>query len=199
MEIRPVTLREARRFIGEHHRHNLPPRGWRFGVALWDDAKMVGVGVASRPVARGLDDGTTIEIIRTCTDGTRNANSMIYGALCRAAKALGYTRAVTYTLAEESGASLKAAGFAVDAELEAREAWVYSGGVSREQTDIFGNDRRPAGAKIRWQKPLNDRRHTASVASPPSCSPTATGAIPSPARSADSTTITPRPPGTSPG
>jgi hypothetical protein len=154
MDIRPVTLREARRFIGEHHRHNLPPRGWRFGVALWAGDRMVGVGVASRPVARGLEDGLTVEIIRTCTDGTRNANSMIYGALCRAAKALGYRRAVTYTLAEESGASLRASGFTIDAELEGREAWVYSGGVSREQTDIFGNDRRPPGAKIRWTRRL---------------------------------------------
>lgn len=165
MEIRPVTLREARKFIGLHHRHNLPPRGWRFGVAAWQDDRMVGVGVASRPVARGLDDGLTLEIIRTCTDGTDNANSFIYGALCRAGKALGYHRVVTYTLATESGASLKASGFVVDAELEAREAWVYSGGVSREQTDIFGDHRRPPGAKTRWSKQLVKPTRTAKSVS----------------------------------
>lgn len=148
-----MTLREARRFIGEHHRHNLPPKGWLFGVALWDEDKVVGVGVASRPVARGLDNGRTMEVVRTCTDGTKNANSMIYGALCRAAKALGYHKVVTYTLAEESGASLKAAGFGIDAELAPRDEWKYSGQV-RMQQDIFGEERRPPGAKIRWVKDL---------------------------------------------
>ena len=36
---------------------------------------------------------------------------MIYGALCRAARALGYHEAWTYTLPEETGVSLRAAGF----------------------------------------------------------------------------------------
>lgn len=36
---------------------------------------------------------------------------MLYGALCRAAQALGYREAWTYTLPHEKGRSLKAAGF----------------------------------------------------------------------------------------
>ena len=36
---------------------------------------------------------------------------MLLAAACRAARALGYRRLVTYTLASESGASLRAAGF----------------------------------------------------------------------------------------
>ncbi len=153
LQLRPVTLREARRFIGEHHRHNLPPRGWRFGVAVWAEGALVGVGVASRPVARGLDDGVTMEVTRTCTTGEPNANSMLYGALCRASKALGYTRVVTYTLEGESGAPLRAAGFEVDAELGPRPAWEYTE-QARVQTDIFGEERRPAGAKTRWIRRL---------------------------------------------
>jgi hypothetical protein len=39
-------------------------------------------------VARHYDDGLTLEVNRTCTDGTRNANSMLYGAVWRAAKAM---------------------------------------------------------------------------------------------------------------
>ena len=38
------------------------------------------------------DDGTTIEVTRVCTDGTANACSLLYGAMWRAAKALGYLR-----------------------------------------------------------------------------------------------------------
>lgn len=64
-------------------------------------------------------DPFLIEITRTCVVDTPNGNSQIYGALCRAAKALGYRRVITYTLAAESGASLKASGFVVDAELPA--------------------------------------------------------------------------------
>lgn len=50
-------------------------------------------------------------ITRVATDGTPNACSLIYGALCRAGRALGYTEAWTYTLPEEPGASLRASGF----------------------------------------------------------------------------------------
>lgn len=72
---------------------------------------MVGVAVCGRPVSRYLDDGLTCEINRLCTDGTRNACSMLYGACCRVAKAMGYNRIITYTLQSENGASLKASNF----------------------------------------------------------------------------------------
>ncbi len=153
MKLRPVTLAECRRFVGEHHRHNLPPRGWLFGVGIEEAGELVGVAVASRPVARKLDDGQTIEVTRTCTLGAPNANSMLYGALCRAAKALGWARVYTYTLVTESGASLKASGFVVDAELAPREAWVRNDG-GRYQHDLFGNERRPNEPKIRWLREL---------------------------------------------
>lgn len=50
-------------------------------------------------------------ITRVATDGVPQGCSMLYGALCRAAKALGYREAWTYTLPEEPGISLRAAGF----------------------------------------------------------------------------------------
>lgn len=153
MRIRPVTLTEARRFVGEHHRHNLPPRGHLFSVGVEVDGALVGVAIASRPVARMLDDGRTVEVVRTCTDGTRNANSMLYGAIVRAAKALGYERAFTYTLAEEPGSSLKATGWRVDAELPARASWSCPS-RHRDQEDLFGNVRRPPGPKVRWVREL---------------------------------------------
>lgn len=37
LELRPVTLSEARRFVGQLHRHNLPPEGWLFGVGIEDE------------------------------------------------------------------------------------------------------------------------------------------------------------------
>jgi hypothetical protein len=47
---------------------------------------------------------------------------MLYGAMCRAAKALGYREVWTYTLPEELGTSLRAAGF-VDKGLTAGGEW----------------------------------------------------------------------------
>ncbi len=151
MNLRPVTLAEAKRFVGEHHRHNLPPQGWKWGVGLENDAgELVGVAMAGRPVARKLDDGRTLEVIRTCTLGDRNANSMLYGAIRRAAVALGYRRLITYTLAEESGASLKAVGFARDADLAPSRGWSQPSGA-RVEVDLFGESRTPEGSKVRWK------------------------------------------------
>lgn len=79
--------------------------------------------MVGRPVARHYDDGLTLEVNRTCTDGTRNANSMLYGAAWRAAKALGYRRLITYTQHGETGASLTAANWRVIAQREPRPGW----------------------------------------------------------------------------
>jgi hypothetical protein len=109
--LQPITYPEACRFIDQHHRHHLPPQGWKFGIAVNDGEKVVGVVTIGRPVSRMLDDGYTLEVTRCCTDGTKHAASMLYGAAWRACKALGYRRLITYTLIEESGTSLKAAGW----------------------------------------------------------------------------------------
>lgn len=79
--------------------------------------------MVGRPVARNYDDGLTLEVNRTATDGTKNANSCLYGAAWRAAKALGYQRLITYTQEGESGASLRAAGWRVLAERKERKGW----------------------------------------------------------------------------
>lgn len=155
LTIVPISLRDARAFIGQHHRHNIVPRGWLFGTSLELAGVRVGVGVASRPVARFLDDGRTVEITRLClVEGApRNAASRLYGALCRAAKALGYVRAVTYTLVTEVGTSLRAAGFAVVAEAPSGRRW-STPSRPRTQRDLFGDERRPLEAKHRWERAL---------------------------------------------
>lgn len=122
LRIVPVTQRAAREFVAEHHRHNRPPRGSVINVGLTDGDELVGVGMAGRPVARMLQDGVTLEITRNCTTGAPNACSMIYGALLRAAKALGYRRVITYTLASEPGSSLRAVGFVQDRTVPA-QSW----------------------------------------------------------------------------
>lgn len=120
----PVRSREARRFVAMWHRHHQPPAGQIFAVGVaTDDQVLRGVAIVGRPVARHLDNGQTLEVTRTATDGTVNANSMLYGACTRAAWALGYTRLITYTQAGESGASLRAAGWRVLAHRPANPGW----------------------------------------------------------------------------
>lgn len=120
----PVNWRTACGFVMDWHRHHDPPTGylWAHGVANDDDV-LVGVAIVGRPVAGAFDDGLTVEVTRTCTDGYKNANSMLYGAVARAAFAKGYRRVVTYTQEGESGASLRAAGYRVVAERPARKGW----------------------------------------------------------------------------
>lgn len=126
LKLVPITFRAACAFVEGLHRHNKPPPGHKFSIGLHDGEKLVGVVMAGRPIARHFDNGLTIEINRTCTDGTKNANSMLYSAAWRAAKAMGYERAITYTQADESGISLKAAGWVKIKELPARKGWADS-------------------------------------------------------------------------
>jgi hypothetical protein len=124
LRIVPVSFREAAAFVSVHHRHHKPPRGMKFAVGVAAGDELVGVAMVGRPVARFLDDGMTLEVNRTAVaDSERNANSMLYGAAWRAAKALGYRRLITYTQSGESGASLRGAGWRVIAELEPRPGW----------------------------------------------------------------------------
>lgn len=111
LQIRPIHLKEAKDYIKKYHRHNIPPVGGKFAISCFDGDKMCGVAICGRPTARKIDNGTTLEIYRNCTDGTYNACSKLYGACCRIAKNMGYQKVITYTLESENGASLKASNF----------------------------------------------------------------------------------------
>ncbi|MFI7077542.1 XF1762 family protein [Micromonospora sp. NPDC049903] len=129
----PVSFAQACSFVEDWHRHHRPPRGHKFSIGAADqDGVLVGVAVVGRPVARMLDDGQTLEVTRVATDGTRNANSLLYAAAWRAARALGYRRLITYTQDGESGASLRASGWRVLATRPPAPGWSRP---SRPRTD----------------------------------------------------------------
>jgi hypothetical protein len=106
----PCTVKAALKWIRERHRHLPKLQGAMFAVACEAQFEIVGVGVAGNP-SRVWQGQRKIVISRVATTGYRNACSAVYGHLCQAAKALGYLEAWTYTLPEEDGASLRAAGF----------------------------------------------------------------------------------------
>lgn len=142
LELQPISFEEACEFVRRHHRHHIPPVGHKFAVACNDGQEVVGVAIVGRPVSRMADNGWTLEVTRCCTDGTKNACSLLYGACWRAARALGYKRLITYTLATEPGHSLAAANWRVVGTVSG-QSW------SRKSRPRI--DKHPTLDKLMWE------------------------------------------------
>lgn len=145
LKVVPMKHADANEFVRQHHRHSRPTVGAIFCVGVADDS-LRGVAIVGRPVARRLDDGMTVEILRVATDGARNACSMLYGACRRIAKTMGYQRILTYTLPDEGGASLKAAGFKFDGDAGGSSSMWHS--RNNRTAQPVGDDL--VGGKWRW-------------------------------------------------
>lgn len=141
----PMNIKQARAFVDQYHRHHRGVRKWKFGVGVAQDGRLCGVAIVGRPISRELDDGKTLEVNRCCTDGTQNACSFLYSRVCQAARALGYSKVITYILAEEDGRSLKASGFSRVAD---------SNGGSWSTPSRRREDKAPTGPKVRWERSL---------------------------------------------
>ena len=142
LEIVPMTLPEANAFVEANHRHHGKVVGHKYSIGVSDGEKIVGVCIVGRPVSRYLDDGWTLEVTRLCTDGTRNACSMLYSAAWRAAKAMGYKKLITYILDSENGASLRASGWKCVGQAGGLR-WT---GARRPEVDLY-----PAQMKMRYE------------------------------------------------
>lgn len=146
MKIVPITLKTANEFVAKHHRHHKPSVGHKFSIGLSNNDDLIGVAIMGRPVARGSDDGFTIEVARLCTNGQKNACSMLYQSAARASKELGYKKIQTYIFEIESGTSLKASGWKMEA-ITAGGQWKHTDGKER-RTD------QPTMPKQRWVREL---------------------------------------------
>lgn len=145
LELKPVTFAEANAFVAQHHRHHKPVVGHKFSIGCMENGRLVGVAIIGRPVSRYLDNGFTLEVNRLCTDGTKNACSMLYAAAWRAARALGYRKIITYILDTESGISLRAAGWTCTG-LAGGKHWT---GSRCPAADLY-----PAQMKYRYEKQI---------------------------------------------
>ena len=141
MDVVPIKLSEANAFVKRYHRHHKPTVGHICSVAVAEGDKVVGVAIVGRPVARRLDNGLRAEVLRCCTDGTKNACSMLYAAAWRAVRALGYKEIGTYILDTEPGTSLKAAGW---------KCLGKCGGGSWDCKSRPRVNKHPEQLKIRW-------------------------------------------------
>jgi hypothetical protein len=147
MNVRPIFQKEAFAFVELFHRHHKKPVGSIFQVSVVDEVGFcVGVAIVGRPVSRMLQDGKTCEVTRLCTDGTKNACSMLYSACARIAKEMGYKKIITYILSSEKGTTLRAAG------------WEYigeRGGGSWSRPSRGRDDKHPVELKKLYSKDLN--------------------------------------------
>lgn len=138
----PISFRQACQFINQHHRHHKAPQGMKFALGMSNGLKLVGVLTAGRPVSRHKDDGLTLEVTRLCVNGAYiHLCSKLYAAARRIAREMGYHALITYTLDEETGASVRAAGF----QLMGKSAGGSWNSLSRNRVD-----KHPTGLKKIW-------------------------------------------------
>lgn len=160
LQIKPISLKEANFYVENNHRHHRKAQGHKFSIAVYENNELHGVAIVGRPLSRYLDDGMTLEVLRLCTDGTKNACSILYARCAKIAKEMGYKKIITYILAEENGSSLKASGWTLEAD--------NVGGGSWENCERRRDDREyvqlslfeekpkyPIGKKKRFYKQLN--------------------------------------------
>jgi hypothetical protein len=81
--------------------------------------------------------------LRVATDGKPNACSFLYSRVARIARLMGYTRIITYTLEEESGASLRGVGAKCVSEVKPQQWSVAS--RPRKSQAVYDEK------KLRWE------------------------------------------------
>ena len=146
----PLELREGNALVADWHRHHPEDQGHRFTIGAIDaDGVIHGAAIVGRPRSRGCVIRDVVEVTRLVSDGTKNVCSFLYASAARAAKAQGYRSIQTYILDEETGASLRAAGWSYDGFVYGRE-WKRSDRKA-------ANNAHPTTDKGRWSKALNTR------------------------------------------
>jgi hypothetical protein len=155
LRVVPCTIREANAYIKAFHRHSRPVQAALFAVRVTDAMGVVrGAAIVGRPISRLLDVGVhgerkrrTAELVRMATDTTWNVSSLLYGAVRRICKEMGFETLITYTLQEEGGASLRASGWVCEREAGGQQ-W-NSPSRSRLHNSLYDQP------KYRWQCTLN--------------------------------------------
>ena len=148
LTIEPCSVKQAIALVKRWHRHLPDIQGGLFAALAVINGTVVGVAIAGNP-SRVWQGTGRIVISRVATDETKMVCSKLYGAMCRAAEALGYQEAWTYTLPEEPGVSLRGAGF--------EDMGVTDGG----EHDRPSRRRKPAvrpEPKRRWRRVLKPQR-----------------------------------------
>lgn len=155
--IKPITIKKANEFIADYHRHHRPTsrNSGRWAVAAYETAtgEMVGVAIVGNPVSATYMDGLTIEITRLCAvdNAPKGTCSFLISRCCSIWRMMGGHKIITYTLASESGASLRGAGWEKVATVYPHNRWtdkIKRDGIKRERLEIYKLK------KFRWERNL---------------------------------------------
>jgi hypothetical protein len=145
----PHSLKKANEFVEQWHRHAGATawNGGKFALAAEIDNRIVGVVIVGRPISRALADKWTLEVTRLCVSpiAPDNTCSFLYSAAKRAWQAQGGRKLLTYTLASESGGSLRGAGWYEAAKVAPKKNGWKSATRDREWKDVYSEP------KIRWE------------------------------------------------
>lgn len=125
--LRPISILYALSFCQDIHRR-LPNAPFKqsilWAIAVFECNQLKGVSIVGKPNARSYDDGSRLQVLRVAVkEHTPNACSMLYGASSRAAKAMGVLSLLTYIHDDESGVSLRAAGWVEDGTFTNGGSW----------------------------------------------------------------------------
>ncbi len=151
LRVVPCTLKKANDFIEVYHRHSVRTSrdGGKFAIAVSYGIYIIGVAVVGNPLSATLMDGSTAEVLRACVlpDAPKNCNSLLYGACRRIWFEMGGAKIITYTLIEESGHSLKAAGWTMAALTQPVDikTWGKKDHLKRQEQALY------AKRKRRWE------------------------------------------------
>lgn len=152
LEAVPVELTDANAFVHQYHRHSKPVTGHRFSIGARLGLDLVGVVIVGRPIARLLQDGVTAEVLRVCVldSAPKGCCSFLYAASWRAWRAMGGQRLITYTLQDESGASLRGAGWKIVGITEAMKGKGWLNRPGRDNQAVYYKP------KHRWEMTMFD-------------------------------------------
>lgn len=160
LTVKPISLKNANKYVAENHRHHDAVQGHKFSLSVWDDDRLCGVAIVGHPQSRMIDNENVLEVLRLCTDGTYNACSILYGRCAKVGKDMGYKKIITYILESELGTSLKASGWKCEETQCGGFQWGGQREVERhryEQMTMFVDKKKlpPKELKSRWAKELN--------------------------------------------
>ena len=152
MDIVPLTLTDADRFIRTWHRDHKhhPPidKLARFSLGLLKDGELVGAIIVGFPIARATDLHQVAEVTRLAADGTPNASSQLLAAAARVVKEMGFARFQMFVEQTEVSAPsfLKAAKMTFDGETSASD-WSHDRKKEQDRRERRESTRLP---KHRW-------------------------------------------------
>lgn len=147
----PATRDEANAYVERWHRHNDPVRSHRFACAALVDDVVSGVVIVGNPVAQGLQNGLTFEVLRLATPvhAVPHVASRLLGAARRSALEQGFRRGVSYTRIDEPGTCYRASGWWPAALVDGR-AWNTGNKASRWLPGIAPQTHEVVD-RVRWE------------------------------------------------